>query len=484
MSEKSGLKYQVMSGLFWKFGERIIAQGISFVISLLLARLLAPEQYGTVALALVFINIANVFVTNGLGESLMQKKSAGDVEFSTMFFCSLGMSVLLYIIMFFGAVPIAKFYDNDSLIILIRVLSLQIPLSSVKTIQHAYVSKNMLFKKFFFSTLGGTLFSGIVGIIMAFRGFGVWALVEQYLVNSVIDMCVLFITVPWRPQALFDKKAAKELFGYGWKLIAAQFVNTIYSESRSLIIGKQYSEIDLAYYNKGNQFPSLVINNINTSISNVLFPALSSVNNSISKLKALTRKSMKVSSYIIFPMMVGMIAIAEPMINLLLTDRWLSCVPYLQLCCIFWMFQPIQTANVQALKAVGRSDICLKLEIVKKIIGFALLIVSMNFGVTAIVLSNTIFGGISMIINIPPNKKLIGYGYKEQFFDLLPAGLLSVVMGCVVYMLGFIPLPTAVTLIVQIVVGVSMYIGGSYLFKVDSFMFLFGFAKSLKGRKV
>jgi len=482
MDEKNSLKKQVMSGLIWKFGERIIAQGISFVISILLARILMPEQYGTIALLLVFINLANVFVTNGLGESLIQKRDSGDTEFSTIFYCSLAMSVVLYLIMFFLARPIALFYDNEELVVLIRVLSLQIPLSSVKTIQHAYVSKHMMFKKFFFSTLGGTVVSGVIGIIMAYNGFGAWALVEQYLVNSVIDMTVLFFTVPWRPKWLFNKKAAKQLFGFGWKIMLSQFINVLYTELRSLIIGKVYTSAQLAYYNRGNHFPSLIINNINTSISNVLFPAMSNVNNKIENVKNLTRKSMKMSSYIIFPLMTGMMAVAEPMVKVLLTDKWLFCVPYLQLCCIFWMFQPLQTANVQAIKAVGRSDICLKLEIIKKIIGFGMLFASIPFGVFVMVVSNTLFGMISMLINIRPNKKLINYGYKEQFLDLLPSFLLSAFMGGAVYLISFIPMHKLATLIIQIVAGIVLYVAGSYLFKIDSFTYLLGFFKKRKGK--
>lgn len=483
MGGNTSLKNQVISGLFWKFGERIIAQGVSFVISVILARLLMPEQYGVIALILIFINIANVFVTNGLGESLIQKQDSGDTEFSTMFYCSLAISGVLYMMIFIFAPFIASFYDNEELIILIRILVLQLPLSAIKTIQHAYVSKHMMFRKFFFSTLGGTLISGTIGVIMAYQGCGVWALAEQYLVNSAIDMLVLFFTVPWRPKLMFDMQSAKILFAYGWKLMLSQLINTLYNELRSLIIGKTYSSADLAYYNRGNHFPSLIITNINTAISNVLFPAMSKVNNSIADVKNMTRRSMKVSSYIIFPLMAGIIAAAEPMVRVLLTEKWIFCVPFLRLCCIYWAFQPLQTANVQAIKAVGRSDICLKLEVIKKLIGFALLFASVPFGVFAIVISNTVYGGISMLINIRPNKKLIDYGYKEQFADIVPSFLLSAFMGGAVYAIGFIPTDAVIVLVIQIISGIALYIAGSYYFKIDSFVFLAGSIKKGKRAK-
>ena len=482
MSSQDNLKGKVVSGLIWKFGERIIAQGISFIISVILARLLLPELYGTVALVLVFINLANVFITSGLGEALIRNKEADDTDFSTVFYCSLGVSIILYLLLFVTAPLIADFYDNQELIPVLRVLSLQIPLSSVKTVQHAYVSKHLLFKKFFFSTLGGTIVSGIIGIIMAYKGFGVWALVEQYLVNSIIDMTVLFFTVEWRPKLIFSKKSARYALSYGWKLVAASFINQLYSEARSIIIGKKYTTADLAYYQKGDHFPSLVITNINASISTVIFPAMASVNDNIERLRNMTRRSMKLTSYIIFPMLIGLMAVADPMIHLLLTDKWMMCVPFLRLGCLYWLFQPIQTANYQAIKAVGRSDICLKLEFIKKGIGIVLIIVTMQISVYALALSNVFMAGLSMLLNILPNKKLIGYGLKKQFLDIFPAAILSIIMGIGVWSISFLPLADILILLIQIPLGIVIYIGGSKLFKVDSYSYLIDYVKSKWGK--
>ena len=240
---------------------------------------------------------------------------------------------------------------------------------------------------------------------------------------------------------------------------------------RSLVIGKVYTAADLAYYNKGSNFPSLIITNINTSISTVLFPAMAKVNNDVNNIKTLTRRSMKMSSYVIFPMMVGMAVVAEPMIKVLLTDKWLPVVPFLQLCCAYWMFQPCQTANVQAIKAIGRSDICLKLEIVKKIIGFTIVLGTMFISVYAVVLSNVFFAGISAAINIIPNRKLIHYGLKEQVCDLLPALMLSLGMGLAVYLVSFLNLEALPMLIVQVLVGGVVYLAESVLFKVEEFTY-------------
>lgn len=479
-----GLKSKVMSGLFWTFGERIIAQCVSFVVSIILARILMPDEYGVIAIILVFINIANVFVSNGFGESLVRKKDSNEIDFSTVFYCSFVFSWMLYIILFVSAPYISSFYKQEMLVPLLRVLALKIPISSVSTIQHAYVSKHMIFKKFFFSTLGGTLISGILGIFMAYSGCGAWALVAQYLCNTVIDTIVLFITVPWRPRRMFSKESAKQLIGYGWKLTASSLINEFYTELRSLIIGRVYSSADLAYYNRGNQFPSLIITNVDTAIGKVVFPAMTKVAEEKQRIKQVSRRSMKTTSYIIFPLMIGLMAVSEPLVRLLLTDKWLICVPFLQCSCIYYMCQPIQTTNWQIIKAVGRSDLCLKLEVLKKTIGVAIILGTMNFGVLAIAIGNSVFAIISMIINIIPNRKFIDYSVGEQIKDILPSLMLSFVMGIAVFFIGRINAPTIIVLVLQIVTGGALYCFGSYLFRLDSFLYLFDMVKSFVKKKV
>lgn len=471
------LKDKVMSGLIWTFGERILAQSVSFVVSILLARLLLPEEYGIVALVFVFINIANVFVSNGFGESLVQKKDADETDFSTVFYCSFLFSWGLYAVLFAGAGMIAAYYKNDLLCPVLRVLALKIPASSVSTIQHAYVSRHMIFKKFFFSTLGGTVVSGVLGILMALGGCGVWALVAQYLTNTVMDTVVLFLTVPWRPRLLFSLSSARSLIGYGWKLTAASLINTLYSELRSLVIGKKYTSADLAYYNRGNQFPSLVITNVDTAIGTVVFPAMATVKGDPARLKAVGRRAMKTTSYIVFPLLTGLFVVAEPLVRLLLTEKWLVCVPFLRFSCLYFLCQPMQTTNWQIIKTTGRSDLCLKLEVLKKAIGIGLIFLTMNYGVLAIAAGNAAFAVISMLINMVPNRKLIGYSIPQQLYDLLPAAALSLLMGGVVYMMTFLTLPDLAVLVLQVVVGASVYLLGSYLLRLDSFIYLLDIVK-------
>ena len=476
---KSGkLKDKVLSGLVWTFGERILAQGVSFILSLVLARLLMPQEYGKVAIILVFINIAEVFVSSGFGEALIQKKNTTELDYSTVFYCSFIVSIVISALLFCFSPTIESFYKMNNLDIMLRVLAIKIPVASISTIQHAYVSKHMMFKKFFFSTFGGTAISGVIGIVMAYSGFGVWALIAQYLINTIVDTLVLFIIVPWRPRLMFSVENAKELLGYGWKLTVASLINTGYVELRSLIIGKKYNSSDLAYYNRGNQFPSLIITNIDTSIGKVAFPAMAHAKDNLQRLKSISRRSMKVTSYIIFPLMIGLIVVAKPLIVLLLTEKWLSCAVFLQISCVFYMCQPIQTTNWQIIKAVGRSDLCFKLELVKKFIGILLILISMNYGVYAISIAAAFTGIISMIINMIPNKKLIGYSIKDELFDIFPALFAACLMGIAINFVHIFEFNPLITILVQTILGIIIYILLSILFKIDSFYFILNIIKS------
>ncbi len=465
-------KNSVISNFIWRFAERCGAQIVTFIVSIVLARILAPEEYGTIALVTVFTTILQVFVDSGLGTALIQKKNADDLDFSSVFYFNLFMCLVLYLAMFLAAPYIARFYDDISLIPIIRVISLTIVVSGVKGIQQAYVSRNMLFKRFFFSTIGGTLFSAVLGIIMAYAHFGVWALVAQQLSNPIIDTLILWVTVRWRPQLMFSWKRLTKLLSFGSKLLASSLLDTIYSNLRNLIIGKIYSSSDLAFYNQGDKFPKVIVTNINSSIDSVLLPSMSSVQDNHEKVKSMTRRAIKTSTYIMAPLMMGLAFCATPIVQLVLTDKWLPCVPFLQVFCITYMFWPVHTANLNAINAMGRSDLFLKLEIIKKVIGLTLLFITMRISVMAMAYSLLISGLLSQIINSWPNRKLLNYGYLEQVKDILPAILLAVIMGVIVYCVSFIGLNSALTLLIQILLGMFVYLMGSKLFKLESYNYL------------
>lgn len=473
-------KNSVISNFIWRFAERCGAQIVTFIVSIVLARILAPEEYGTIALVTVFTTILQVFVDSGLGTALIQKKNADDLDFSSVFYFNLFMCLVLYLAMFLAAPYIARFYDDISLIPIIRVISLTIVVSGVKGIQQAYVSRNMLFKRFFFSTIGGTLFSAVLGIIMAYAHFGVWALVAQQLSNSIIDTLILWVTVRWRPQLMFSWKRLTKLLSFGSKLLASSLLDTIYSNLRNLIIGKIYSSSDLAFYNQGDKFPKVIVTNINSSIDSVLLPSMSSVQDNHEKVKSMTRRAIKTSTYIMAPLMMGLAFCATPIVQLVLTDKWLPCVPFLQVFCITYMFWPVHTANLNAINAMGRSDLFLKLEIIKKVIGLTLLFITMRISVMAMAYSLLISGLLSQIINSWPNRKFLNYGYLEQVKDILPAILLAVIMGVIVYCVSFIRLNSALTLLIQIPLGMFVYIMGSKLLKLESYNYLLDVIKNFK----
>lgn len=472
----------ILKNFIWRFAERCGAQAVTLIVSIVLARILTPDDFGTVSLVMVFTTIMQVFVDSGLGTALIQKKDADDLDFSSVFYFNFAVCIILYIGMFVAAPYIAVFYNDASLTAVIRVTSLTIVISGVKGIQQSYVSRNMLFKRFFFATLGGTIFSAFLGIGMAYAGCGVWSIVAQQLSNTVIDTLILWVTVKWRPKKMFSWKRLRGLLSYGWKLLASSLLDTVYNNLRNLIIGKFYTSADLAYYNQGDKFPKVIVTNINASIDSVLLPSMAGEQEHRERVKQMTRRAIKTSTYIMAPLMMGVLFCAKIVVKLLLTDKWLPSVPYLQIFCFTYMLWPIHTANLNAIKAVGRSDLFLKLEVIKKIVGMILLLLTMKISVMAMAYSLIVSGLLGQFINAWPNRKLLDYSYFEQIRDVIPSVSIALIMGIIVYFVGFLPLPTFIVLIIQIIIGAFIYIGLSALLHLEEFEYLFGMVKSFLKR--
>lgn len=476
--KEEGLQRKVLSGLVWKFGERIGAQAVSFIVSIILARLLLPEDYGVVAMITIFIEIANVFVISGFGQALIQKKNADELDFSSVFYFSITMSWFLYAVVFFCAPLVASFYGEPILTPILRVMALKLPLAGVNSVQQAYVQKHMMFKRFFFSTLIGTVGSAVVGIFMAYQGFGAWALVAQYLFNSAMDTLVLWVTVKWRPVWNFSLVRMKEMFGFGWKMLMSELINTTYKQVRSLVIGKLYTSEDLAYYNQGQKLPNVIVTNINSSIGSVLFPAMTTRQDDKEGLKQMVRLSIRIGSYIMWPLMIGMVVVAEPVVSLVFSDKWLPCVPFLQIACIQYALEPVQTANIQAVKALGKGRTMLIMEIVKKGFGILTLIAVMQQGVMWIAWTGMLVTFFATLVNSTPNRRYLGYTYREQLADLIPSIVLAAAMGIVVYGTGLLPLGRLPLLCIQIVAGAVVYILLSWLLKMQAFVYVMNVLKT------
>ena len=467
----------ILDNFIWRFAERCGAQLVTAVVTLLLARILMPEDYGRIALVEVFMNIMYVFVDCGLCTALIQKKEADEIDYSSVFYFDLVTGFAMYAIIFLAAPYIAAFYNDTELTAIVRVIGLMLIFAGLKGIQQVYVSRNMIFKLFFFSTLGGTVFSAGVGLWLAYSGFGAWALVAQQLSNTAVDTLILWLTVGWRPKRLFSWQRLKGMLSYGWKLLASSLLGTIYNNLRSLLIGRVYTSADLAYYNQGQMLPDAITNNVDSSIDSVLFPVMSAEQDDASMVKDMTRRAIKMGVYIISPLMMAIAFCAEPLVRLILTEKWLPCVPYLRIFCVAYMFWPIHAANLNALKAMGRSDIYLKLDVPKKILDIVLLLITYRISVMAMAYSLWVANGVSHIINSWPNRKLLNYGCLEQLLDILPNVLLSVFTGGCMWLVSLARLPDLMTLIFQILLGLAVYLAGSALLKLNTFSFLWDVVK-------
>ncbi len=478
------LKSTVITSLIWKFLERIGTQGVQFVVAIVLARLLSPADFGLITLVTVFVTIANVFVQSGLNTALIQKKNADNLDFSTVFYASLFIAAMLYGGLFVGASFLANYYNGQNqLIPVVRVLGVILLLGAINSVQEAYVDRNMMFKKLFYRSIGAIIPSGIFGITLAYLGYGVWALVGQQLMNSTLICIIMWFTVKWRPQLMFSFVRFKGLFSFGWKLLCSALLDTGYNNLRNLVIGKLFSPADLGYYNRGDHFPLIIITNINASIQSVLLPSLSTVQDNKERLKSLARRSIKTSSFLILPMMAGLAAVAKPLVIVVLGEKWLPAVPFIQICCFSYAFWPIHTTNLSAINAVGRSDVFLKLEIIKKTYGLAVLALAIYFfrSPIGIAMSAAITAPLGSFVNAYPNKKLLNYGFTEQMKDFLPSFILSIIMGIGIYSLSdYVNLAPILQLPIFAIIGTSFYIGIAKLFQFECLEYL---VQTIKERK-
>lgn len=475
----------VSKGLFWKLLERFSVQGVQFVLQIILARLLAPEHYGVLSIMLIFTALANVFVQSGLNTALIQNKDVTEEDYSSVFWISFGISGILYAAIFFCSPLIASFYDMPEIVTPMRVLALMLFPGALNSVQLAKISRHMDFRKIFVSNIAAVVISGCAGIAIAFLGGGLWALVVQSLLNVFVACVVMRFTAKLRLHFKCNVSRVRVLFKYGWKLLVSSLMDTLYQDLRSLVIGKKYDSSTLGYYNRGKQFPQMIITSINGAVQSVMLPAMSSEQDDRAVVKSMMRKSIALSSYIIFPMMAGLAGVATPLVSLLLTDKWLPCVPYMQIYCFTLAFYPVHTCNLQAINAMGRSDIYLKLEIIKKVYGIVALVIAVVFfkSPIAIAMTGVITCFLSCFVNASPNKKLVGYSYFEQMKDILPSFLVSIAMLAVVLGIGMLSIAPIVLLPIQIVAGMVLYIGLSAIFRIESFATLLGMVKGfLKNR--
>ncbi len=470
--------------MVWKFAERIGAQLVSTVVAIVLARLLSADDYSVISIVTIFFTFANVFISSGFNTALIQKKEVDIKDYSTVLYISLAFSVFIYGILFFTAPLIADLYNAPILVPVIRIMGITLIVNAVKSVLCAYVSSTLQFRKFFYSTIIGTIISAFVGIGMALKGFGPWALVAQQMTNTIIDTCILFLTTRVRFVLAFSWRRLKGLFSYGWKILVSSLISTVYDEVNPLIIGIKFSGADLSYYSKGKSFPTLISATISDTFSAVLFPVISKLQDDIGAVLNYTRRFMKISSYFVFPLMMGFLAVSDNFVSVVLTDKWMDASIYIKIFCISYMFNIIQNGNLQAIRAIGRSDIILVLEIIKKTTYFAV-IASFVFFTNSpqlLAITSIINAGVATIVNTLPNRKLIGYKYRLQIIDLLPNLLIASVMGAGVYFMNYIEMNKILLLLLQVAAGAVIYILLSIITRNENFRYFINMIKNILKR--
>lgn len=473
----SNIKNKTVTGFFWQLSQKVLCQVVSFGISVVLARLLLPSDYGVIAICSMFLVLTGIFIGGGLGTALVQKKNADDIDFCTVFYSGLVLSIVVYLAVFFAAPYIAIFFKNEQITAVIRVLALSMPIGTLSGVQNAFVSKQMIFKKFFYSSLIGTIASGAVGLGMALTGFGVWALVGQNLVSTITNTLVLFCIIDWHPKLIFSYERFKQLFSFGWKMAVVNILTTFFYQLKGYVIGYKYSAAQLAYYNRGEGLPGILYNNINGTISDVLFPALSQLQDDKEALKRALSRAMRISSFFLIPALFGLAAISDKLVIIIFSEKWAPSIPFMQVICMISCSDILGMANYQAIKAVGRADTLLKMEFLKRPAMFAILIATMFISPLAIAVGQLVYSILSFVVNAYPNRKYIGYPIWQQMKDVGKNFLISLVMAIVVYLLGTLGLNMYVSVVLQVVTGALLYYVMSRTLNKEDYGYVMNFVK-------
>lgn len=461
----SELKQKATHGIFWSCVERFGNQGVSFCFSIFLARILAPKDYGIVAMINIFTVIAQSFVESGFGSAIIRKPDLNEYDKSTAFIFNMVVGVACYIILFIASPWIADFYNTPILSPIIKVTSLGIIYNALCSVQSALLSKRVDFKTLMYCSLSTTVISGIVGVILAYRGYGVWALVMQGVIGGAFNCVVLWFVSDWRPRTGFSRESFHYLFGYGSKLLASGLLNNIYNNIYPIVIGKFYSPAQLGFFTRAKIYADLPSANITSVLQRVTFPLMSMIQDDEERLRIDYRRILCLSAYIVFPLMIGMAAVARPMIIVMITAKWEPCVVYLQIICVAMMWYPIHAINLNLLQVKGRSDLFFRLEVIKKVMLTLVMCVTIPIGVLAMCWGMIFTSVVSLVINTYYTGKLIHVGFIRQMRDLTPVLFASFAMGGMVYALTLVINSVYLQLILGIPAGVAVYLGISVAFK-------------------
>lgn len=451
------LKEKTLSGVKWNAIGRFSTQGVSFVISILLARILTPSDYGVVGMIGIFMAIAQTFIDSGFGSALIRKKDCTDEDFSTAFYFNIVVGIVCYLTLFLAAPLIANFFDTPILRDIVRVLSINLFLNSLTIVQGAKLTAAVDFKSQAKIGMAATIVSGVVGLAMAYSGFGVWSLVYQSVSLSLVRTILFWIITKWKPLFIFSKQSFNYLFGFGSKILSASLLHTVYANLTTILIGKFYKPSDLGYYTRGENLANLPSTNLTSILQGVTYPILAKIQDDNERLIAVYRKYIRITSMVIFFGMFLMAALAEPLIFALFTDKWQESVIFLQVFCFAYMFDHINQLNLNILYVKGRSDLVLRLEVIKKTISISMIVAAIPFGVLAICIARALYTQIAVIINTYYTGKLFGLGYFAQVKDFIKYFLFSFLAVLPAFILSFTSLSSVVALVVGACLACLIY---------------------------
>lgn len=476
------LKKKTLQGALWTLLERLGTQVVGFVVTIVLARILTPTDYGVIGMLAVFMSISQMFVDFGFGSALIRKPDRTDVDFSTVFWFNLVVAVGCYGVLYVAAPLIAAYYHLPALVKIIRVLGVNLVLHALYTIQVTRLTAAVNFRPQAKITVASCALSGAVGIALAYRGFGPWALVGQQLFAAAFSGGLYWCCSGWRPQFVFSWSAFRELFGFGSKIVAAGLLHTIYSNLSPLIIGRKYTAADLGYYSRGDSLAALPGGIFQGTLGRVVFPVLSSIQADEPRLRAAYNQYLRLMTSLVAPSMLLLAACAKPLVALLIGEKWLPCVPYLQLLAIGWMIDPIILVNLNILYVKGRSDLVLKLEIVKKLIAIAIVVAAVQFGVLWLCVGRVVYGYIALTLNLKVCGPFIGMGFWRQMREVAPIYLSALVAAGLAFLLAGLALHPFWTLAVSGLAGALLYLALAWRLKFDLITEGLAIMAKLKGR--
>jgi O-antigen/teichoic acid export membrane protein len=477
------VKEKTVSGLFWSFIENFSLKGIQFIIGILMARFLFPSDYGLIAMLAIFLGISRIFIDGGFTTALIQKTNRTEIDFSTIYYFNILASLFIYLVLFFSAPLIASFYNLPELTIITRIISLNLVFASFSAVVRTKLTIDVDFKTQAKVSLLSVFISGTIGVFMAYFNYGVWALVSQSLLNTLAQTFFLFYFVRWKPIFVFSFDSFKSLFSFSSNLVVSQLISTLYANLYTLVIGKQFNAADLGIYSRAEAFSQFPASNISSVLSRVTFPILSSISEENVRLKGIYIKYLKFTSYIVFPIMFSLIAIASPLIEIVLTSKWIDTVIILQILCLGFMWDPIGFLNINLLYIKGKPKSILRLEIVKKSIAIIILFTSIPFGITYIAIGRAFYSFLAVYINTYFTKKLISFTYVHQIKLIFPNFVLSLIMSLSAYYLSLFISSLLLKLVFIVIFSVIFYSSISYLFKFEEFKIILEFIKKIRTKK-